>query len=94
MPPTSAPFPVVREGPPSGSGGGGKMCSGAWKRGPQSPVGVISLCCSETEIKIQMISSRKLYEKMCSGFTLLNAIYPVCWYAPTGEAEPTKHTSH
>ena len=31
------------DGPPAGPGGGGKMCSGAWKRGPESPVGVISL---------------------------------------------------
>ena len=41
MPPTSAPFAVVCEGPPAGPGGGGKICSGAWKRGPRR---VISLC--------------------------------------------------
>ena len=43
MLPTSAPFPVVRDGSPAGPGGGGKMCSGAWKCGPQRPVAVISL---------------------------------------------------
>ena len=30
--------------PPAEPGGGGKMCSGAWKRGLENPVGVISLC--------------------------------------------------
>ena len=35
---------MVHDRPPAGPGGGGKMCSGAWKRGLQSPVGVISLC--------------------------------------------------
>ena len=30
--------------PLAGPGGGGKLCSGAWKHGPESPVGVISLC--------------------------------------------------
>ena len=38
------PPPVVHDGPLAGPGGGGKMCSGTWKCGPQSPVGVISLC--------------------------------------------------
>ena len=37
------PPPVVCGGPPAGPGGGGKMCSGAWKLGPERPVGVISL---------------------------------------------------
>ena len=44
MRPTNAPFPVVRDSPLAGPGGGGKMSSGAWKRGPQNPIGVISLC--------------------------------------------------
>ena len=44
MPPSSAHSPVVRDGPPAGPGGGGKMCSGVWKRGPENPIGVISLC--------------------------------------------------
>ena len=43
MPPTSAPPPVVRNGPLTGPGGWEKMCSGAWTRGPESPVGLISL---------------------------------------------------
>ena len=30
---------MVRDGSPAGPGGGGKMCSGAWKCGPESPVG-------------------------------------------------------
>ena len=44
MPPASASSPCGARRPlAAGPGGGGKMCSGAWKRGPQSPVGVISL---------------------------------------------------
>ena len=34
---------MVRGGPPAGPGGGGKICSGTWKRSPERPVGVISL---------------------------------------------------
>ena len=41
MPPTSVPAAV---GPPAGPGVGVKLCSGARKPGPESPVGVISLC--------------------------------------------------
>ena len=37
-------LPEVRDGPPTGPGGGGKLCSGAWKHGAERPVGVISLC--------------------------------------------------
>ena len=44
MPPTSALFPCGAGRTPAGPGGGGKMCSGAFKRGPERPVGVISLC--------------------------------------------------
>ena len=33
--------PVVCDGPPVGLAGGVKLCSGAWKRDPESPVGVI-----------------------------------------------------
>ena len=40
--------PVLRDGPPTGPGDGVKLCSGAWKYGPQSPVGVISLCSDRT----------------------------------------------
>ena len=36
MLPTSAPPAVVHDVPPAGPGGGGKMCSGAWKRGTES----------------------------------------------------------
>ena len=45
------PPPVVRDGPPAGPGGGGKMCSGAWKRGPESPVEVISLWCGSISVQ-------------------------------------------
>ena len=38
---------VVRDGRPAGPGGGGKMYSGAWKRGPESTVRVIALCSTE-----------------------------------------------
>ena len=39
-----APPPLqVCDGPPAGPGVGGKMSSGAWKRGPEIAVGVISL---------------------------------------------------
>ena len=31
--------PVVHDGPPAGLGGGVKLCSGAWKHGPERPVG-------------------------------------------------------
>ena len=43
MLPTSAPFPWGARQTPAGPGGGGKICSGAWKHGPESPIGVISL---------------------------------------------------
>ena len=43
MPPASAPPLQVRDGPPAGPGGGGKMCSGAWKRGPEIAIAMISL---------------------------------------------------
>ena len=44
MPPALPPL-QVRDGPPTGPGGEGgrEMCSGAWKRGPEIAVGVISL---------------------------------------------------
>ena len=41
--PTLQSGPVVRDRL-GGLGGGVKLCSGAWKHGPESPVGVISLC--------------------------------------------------
>ena len=46
MPPASAPSPSGAwwtRAPPAGPGGGGQMSSGAWKRGPEIAVGVISL---------------------------------------------------
>ena len=45
MPSTSAPAAVRVSGvrrTPAGPEVGVKLCSGAWKRGPESPVGVIS----------------------------------------------------
>ena len=44
LPPTSASTVVAGPEVHDGQGGGVKLCSGAWKRGPESPVGVISLC--------------------------------------------------
>ena len=38
---------------PAGLGGGVKLCSEAWKRGPENPVGVISLMLSTTRASSQ-----------------------------------------
>ena len=52
MPPASAPSPSDARRTPAGLGGGGEMCSGAWKRGPQIAIGVISLWVPDVQIII------------------------------------------
>ena len=54
------PVPVVRDEPPAGPGGGGKMCSGAWKHGPERPVGVISLCRFTTPARLSSLDTENL----------------------------------
>ena len=65
MPPTSA---------PAGPGGGGKMCSGAWKRGPESPVGMISLWFDDTTM-----CTKVHFNKVLSVMAELAPFSPPAW---------------
>ena len=84
MPPMSAPLPLWCTTDPLLGQEVGENCSGAWKRGPESPVGVISLWWEMVDVSfLGKVGSMPLYSvqspdlPVAAGFPAYNITYSI-----------------